>query len=194
MLPSWCSLERMFLLHSGILKKLLMHEIDVQAQCGDPYVEKAIEDKINQFYAWVEKHPRKKGQVVLAFFEKRKTQRWSLIGGKQEERLFWEQWWACSLPLHVLQLSCIVHCSLGVSCSRRFTRGLSSAYCIIQSEGLRPARLSRLHMRGGFQVHQHLHCRAQHQPAELFQHLGRCAPPIAGCLCNLAQTAAGRMT
>ncbi len=32
------------------------------------------------------------GQVILAFFEKRKTQRWSLIGGKQEERLFWEQW------------------------------------------------------------------------------------------------------
>ena len=31
-------------------------------------------------------------QVILAFFEKRKTQRWSLIGGKQEERLFWEQW------------------------------------------------------------------------------------------------------
>ena len=31
-------------------------------------------------------------QVVLAFFEKRKTQRWSLIGGKQEERLYWEQW------------------------------------------------------------------------------------------------------
>ena len=85
----------MFLLHPGILKKILMHAMDVQAQCGDPYVEKTIEDKINQFYAWVEKHPRKKGQVVLAFFEKRKTQRWSLIGGKQEERLFWEQWWAC---------------------------------------------------------------------------------------------------
>ena len=33
-------------------------------------------------------------QVVLAFFEKRKTQRWSLIGGKQEERLYWEQWCA----------------------------------------------------------------------------------------------------
>ena len=31
-------------------------------------------------------------QVSLAFFEKRKTQRWSLIGGKQEERLYWEQW------------------------------------------------------------------------------------------------------
>lgn len=31
-------------------------------------------------------------QVSLAFFEKRKTQRWSLIGGKTEERLYWEQW------------------------------------------------------------------------------------------------------
>ena len=40
-------------------------------------------------------------QVVLAFFEKRKTQRWSLIGGKQEERLYWEQWYmpsALTLP------------------------------------------------------------------------------------------------
>ena len=37
--------------------------LDSQAQCGDPYVEKAVEDKIDQFYAWVEKHSRKKGQV-----------------------------------------------------------------------------------------------------------------------------------
>ena len=37
-------------------------------------------------------------QVVLAFFEKRKTQRWSLIGGKQEERLYWEQWCAHRPP------------------------------------------------------------------------------------------------
>ena len=89
----------------------------LQVQCGEHFVERSIEDKIDQFYAWVEKHPGKRGQVcccaaaglstqwgtallspcwasqvILAFFEKRKTQRWSLIGGKQEERLYWEQW------------------------------------------------------------------------------------------------------
>ncbi|EIE19548.1 DUF1649-domain-containing protein [Coccomyxa subellipsoidea C-169] len=63
-------------------------------QCGDTLVERVIEEKIDQFYGWVEKHPGKRGQVSLAFFEKRKTQRWSLIGGKQEERLYWEQWHA----------------------------------------------------------------------------------------------------
>ena len=35
----------------------------VQVQCGDPAVEKKIEEKINQFYAWTEKHPGKRGQV-----------------------------------------------------------------------------------------------------------------------------------
>ena len=60
-------------------------------------------------------------QVVLAFFEKRKTQRWSLIGGKQEERLYWEQWYApfCTSgsSLHmggqVLAYTCEASCHCG---------------------------------------------------------------------------------
>lgn len=136
--------------------------LDAQAQCGDSYVEKAVEDKIDQFYAWVEKHPRKKGQVcvgsifcpiswpinhswqsdcwqwirmrvrvrincrkpisspvlqvVLAFFEKRKTQRWSLIGGKQEERLYWEQW---SVVSQFASAPCFIsmHVEIASACS-----------------------------------------------------------------------------
>ena len=36
----------------------------LQVQCGDPFVEKSIEEKIDQFYSWVEKHPGKRGQVL----------------------------------------------------------------------------------------------------------------------------------
>ena len=33
-----------------------------------------------------------RAQVVLSFYEKRVRQQWGLAFGKQEERLFWEQW------------------------------------------------------------------------------------------------------
>ena len=90
---------------------------NVQVQCGDPSVEKKIEDKISLLYGWVEKHPGKRGQVLaayatvifnsfhvqflntcsgeqvcLSFYDKRKKQSWLGLGGHQEERLFWEQW------------------------------------------------------------------------------------------------------
>lgn len=32
-------------------------------QCGDVEVEKKIDEKIEQFIGWVEKHPNKKSQV-----------------------------------------------------------------------------------------------------------------------------------
>ena len=35
----------------------------LQVQCGELFVEKSIEEKIDQFYSWVEKHPGKRGQV-----------------------------------------------------------------------------------------------------------------------------------
>ena len=38
----------------------------MQVQCGDASVETKIEDKINQLYAWVEKHPGKRGQVNMS--------------------------------------------------------------------------------------------------------------------------------
>lgn len=34
-----------------------------QVQCGDQLVERVIEEKIDQFYGWVEKHPGRRGQV-----------------------------------------------------------------------------------------------------------------------------------
>ena len=60
-------------------------------------------------------------QVVLSFYEKRVRQQWGLAFGKQEERLFWEQWCvrcagfrvkagsACALPG--------LPCSSGTSCA-----------------------------------------------------------------------------
>lgn len=59
-------------------------------QCGDPELERNIEEKIDLFIAWVEKHPNKKGQVCLSFFETRNKQTgWF---GTKVERFYWEQW------------------------------------------------------------------------------------------------------
>lgn len=58
-------------------------------QCGDAVVERAIEDKVNQLFSWVQKHPGKRATVLLSFYEKRYKQIWF---SKQEERLYWEQW------------------------------------------------------------------------------------------------------
>ncbi|KAK9826858.1 hypothetical protein WJX81_000664 [Elliptochloris bilobata] len=91
------------LLHTIIFSRALgpvrPREVDSElfdityVQCGDPQVDEKIEAKINQFYGWVEKHPGKHGQVSLSFYEKRKKQSgWAIIGGAQEERLYWEQW------------------------------------------------------------------------------------------------------
>lgn len=61
-------------------------------QCGDSRVTHRVEEKINHLCAWAEKHPGRKSQTCLSFYEKRKRQNWLGIGGSQEERLFWEQW------------------------------------------------------------------------------------------------------
>lgn len=34
-----------------------------QVQCGEIEVEKKIDEKIDQFISWIEKHPNKKSQV-----------------------------------------------------------------------------------------------------------------------------------
>eukprot|EP00249_Psilotum_nudum_P004679 c18187_g1_i1 orf=260-916(-) len=59
-------------------------------QCGDPDLEKKIEEKIDLFINWVEKHPNKKGQVCLSFYETRNKQ--TAWFGSKVERLYWEQW------------------------------------------------------------------------------------------------------
>eukprot|EP00245_Coleochaete_scutata_P005555 TRINITY_DN19205_c0_g1_i1.p1 TRINITY_DN19205_c0_g1~~TRINITY_DN19205_c0_g1_i1.p1 ORF type:complete len:220 (+),score=55.91 TRINITY_DN19205_c0_g1_i1:109-768(+) len=67
-------------------------------QCGDAVIEKKIEEKIDHFCGWVEKHPNKKGQVCLSFYEKRSRQ--SAWFTSKEERLYWEQWF---VHLHVIR-------------------------------------------------------------------------------------------
>ncbi|KAK3222912.1 hypothetical protein Dsin_009937 [Dipteronia sinensis] len=68
-------------------------------QCGDVEVEKKIDEKIEQFISWVEKHPNKKSQICLSFYEvKNKQQSWFT---NKIERLYWEQWY---VNLNVIQL------------------------------------------------------------------------------------------
>ncbi|KAL6222525.1 hypothetical protein ACLB2K_003584 [Fragaria x ananassa] len=61
-------------------------------QCGDLDLEKKIDEKIEQFISWVEKHPNKKSQVCLSFFEVKKNKQASWFTNKTE-RLYWEQWY-----------------------------------------------------------------------------------------------------
>ncbi|URE28832.1 hypothetical protein MUK42_18242 [Musa troglodytarum] len=66
-------------------------------RCGDHEIEKKIDEKIDQFVGWVEKHPNRKGQICLSFYEvKNKHATWF---GSKIERLHWEQWY---INLHVL--------------------------------------------------------------------------------------------
>ncbi|PKA55545.1 hypothetical protein AXF42_Ash006747 [Apostasia shenzhenica] len=66
-------------------------------QCGDAELEKKIEEKIDQFISWIEKHPNRKCQVSLSFYEvKNKQPTWF---SNKIERLYWEQWF---INLHVL--------------------------------------------------------------------------------------------
>ncbi|XP_068465497.1 autophagy-related protein 101 isoform X2 [Phaseolus vulgaris] len=67
-------------------------------QCGEAELEKKIDEKIEQFVCWVEKHPNKKSQVndvvkmiCLSFYEvKNKQASWF---SNKIERLYWEQWY-----------------------------------------------------------------------------------------------------
>ncbi|KHG24008.1 hypothetical protein F383_06361 [Gossypium arboreum] len=60
-------------------------------QCGDVELEKKIDEKIDHFISWVEKHPNKKSQICLSFYEvKSKQPSWFT---NKTERLYWEQWY-----------------------------------------------------------------------------------------------------
>ncbi|KQJ86804.1 autophagy-related protein 101 isoform X1 [Brachypodium distachyon] len=66
-------------------------------QCGLPDLEKEVDEKINQFIAWAEKHPNRRSQVCLSFFdEKNKHPGWF---SNKTERIYWEQWF---INLHVI--------------------------------------------------------------------------------------------
>ncbi|XP_028092771.1 autophagy-related protein 101 [Camellia sinensis] len=69
-------------------------------QCGDVELEKKIDEKIGQFIDRVEKHPSKKNQICLSFYEmKNKQATWF---SNKVERLYWEQWF---INLNVVQHS-----------------------------------------------------------------------------------------
>jgi len=66
-------------------------------QCGLPELEKEVDEKIDLFIAWVEKHPNRRSQVCLSFFdEKHKHPGWFV---NKTERIYWEQWF---INLHVM--------------------------------------------------------------------------------------------
>lgn len=67
-------------------------------QCGDVELEKKIDEKIEQFICWVEKHPNKKSQVCLSFYEVKNNK--NMWFSNKVERLYWEQWY---INLHVAQ-------------------------------------------------------------------------------------------
>ncbi|MQL85640.1 hypothetical protein Taro_018154, partial [Colocasia esculenta] len=72
-----CSL-RMRILHTILFHRALglVRPKDVDAevldityvQCGNAEIEKKIEEKVDNFYGWMEKHPNKKGQVCFQHF------------------------------------------------------------------------------------------------------------------------------
>ncbi|KAE8701223.1 ATG101-like protein [Hibiscus syriacus] len=60
-------------------------------QCGDVELEKKIDEKIDHFISWVEKHPNKKSQICLSFYEVKSKQPFWFAN--KTERLYWEQWY-----------------------------------------------------------------------------------------------------
>ncbi|XP_071913309.1 autophagy-related protein 101 isoform X4 [Coffea arabica] len=71
------------------LKELEVEHIEVQ--CGDVEHEKKINEKIDHFIDRVEKHPNKKNQICLSFYEvKNKQATWFT---NKVERHYWEQWY-----------------------------------------------------------------------------------------------------
>eukprot|EP00252_Welwitschia_mirabilis_P012443 TRINITY_DN27508_c0_g1_i2.p1 TRINITY_DN27508_c0_g1~~TRINITY_DN27508_c0_g1_i2.p1 ORF type:complete len:216 (-),score=42.98 TRINITY_DN27508_c0_g1_i2:30-677(-) len=60
-------------------------------QCGDVELEKKIEEKVDQFVNWVEKHPNRKSQICFSFYEERNKAAW--FHGNKLERFYWEQWY-----------------------------------------------------------------------------------------------------
>ncbi|GAB4847027.1 hypothetical protein Ancab_026039 [Ancistrocladus abbreviatus] len=67
-------------------------------QCGDIELEKKIDEKIDQFISWVEKHPNKKSQVCLSFYEVKNNK--AICFSNKVERLHWEHWY---INLNVFQ-------------------------------------------------------------------------------------------
>ncbi|CAN6851444.1 unnamed protein product [Brassica oleracea] len=61
-------------------------------QCGEIEVEKKIDDRIEHFISWIEKHPnKKKTQLCVSFYKAKSKQPW--YASKTDHRSFWERWY-----------------------------------------------------------------------------------------------------
>ncbi|XP_072952575.1 autophagy-related protein 101 [Typha angustifolia] len=66
-------------------------------QCGISELEKEIEGKIEEFISKVDKHPNRRSQICVSFYETKNKQQ-PLFGNKVEH-MDWEQWY---VNLHVV--------------------------------------------------------------------------------------------
>nr|VDD37447.1 unnamed protein product [Brassica oleracea] len=66
-------------------------------QCGEIEVEKKIDETIEHFISWIDKHPNKKSQICVSFYEVKSKQP-SWFNNKQ--RSYWEQWYVNLNVLH----------------------------------------------------------------------------------------------
>ena len=57
------SISTSFFLFLRVALSTTVQNLGFQVQCGDTELEKKIEEKVEQFCSWAEKHPNKKGQV-----------------------------------------------------------------------------------------------------------------------------------
>ncbi|XP_030923398.1 autophagy-related protein 101-like [Quercus lobata] len=72
-------------------KRVMVTTSAAYVQCGDVELEKKIDEKIEHFISWVEKHPNKKSQICLSFYEVKNKQPYWFTN--KIERLYWEQWY-----------------------------------------------------------------------------------------------------
>lgn len=129
-------------------------------QCGDVELERKIEEKIDQFVAWVEKHPDKKGQVFLSFFEtKNKQSSWF---SSKVERSYWEQW-CISLKIFPPKPSQKSHHSRGLT--------VDSAEIMMEDKIKRDAALETSLREVLFQIWEMVNEKKDHIPPVLNSHI-----------------------
>ncbi|KAH0918360.1 hypothetical protein HID58_026020 [Brassica napus] len=66
-------------------------------QCGEIEVEKKIDETIEHFISWIDKHPNKRSPICVSFYEVKSKQP-SWFNNKQ--RSYWEQWYVNLNVLH----------------------------------------------------------------------------------------------
>ncbi|CAO2827991.1 unnamed protein product [Amaranthus hypochondriacus] len=94
-------------------------------QCGEVELEKKIDEKIDQFISWVDKHPNKKTQICLSFYEIKNNK--AIWFSNKVERSYWEQWF---INLHVAQ-------------HHKIISSRSNNPKVVHSEGVSEERIAR---------------------------------------------------